>query len=82
MRERTPVALPVGRSRTLRCVDARPRLGHTDLLTVGDVATELRVSTTTVHRLIRRGELRAHALGKQYRITREDLLTYLRGARA
>lgn len=62
-------------------MDQRPRLGHADLLTVGDVASELRVSRTTVHRLIRRGELRAHALGSQYRITREDLDRYLRGAR-
>lgn len=62
-------------------MDERPRLGHADLLTVGDVATELRVSRTTVHRLIRRGELRAHALGAQYRITRDDLTVYLRGAR-
>lgn len=62
-------------------MDSRPRLGHADLLTVGDVATELRVSRTTVHRLIRRGELRAHALGSEYRITRADLDGYLTGAR-
>lgn len=61
-------------------MDQRPRLGHTDLLTVGDVASELRVSRSTVHRLIRRGELRAHALGAQYRITRADLAAYLRAA--
>ncbi len=59
----------------------RPRLGHADLFTVGDVATELRVSDTTVRRLIRRGELRAHALGAEYRITREDLERYLLAAR-
>ncbi len=62
-------------------MDPRPRLGHADLLTVGDVAAELRVSPTTVRRLIRRGELRAHALGSQYRITREDFDTFLDGAR-
>lgn len=62
-------------------MDQRPRLGHADLLTVGDVATELRVSRTTVHRLIRRGELRAHALGAQYRVTRDDLDRYLHHAR-
>lgn len=61
-------------------MDQRPRLGHTDLLTVGDVASELRVSRSTVHRLIRRGELRAHALGAQYRITPADLAAYLRAA--
>ena len=62
-------------------VDQRPRLGHADLLTVGEVARDLRVSATTVRRLIRRRELRAHALGSQYRITRNDLDRYLRDAR-
>lgn len=71
----------VGGRVSFRTVDTQPRLGHADLLTVGDVATELRVSTTTVHRLIRRGELRAHALGAQYRITRENLDRYLDSAR-
>lgn len=61
-------------------VEQPPRLGHADLLTVGDVATELRVSAMTVRRLIRRGELRAVALGAQYRVVREDLERYLRGA--
>lgn len=64
-----------------RTVDQRPRFGHADLLTVGEVAAELRVSRTTVHRLIRRGELRAHALGTQYRVTREDLENFLLAAR-
>lgn len=62
-------------------MDQPPRLGHADLLTVGDVATELRVSRTTVHRLIKRGELRAHALGAEYRIVREDLDRFLIRAR-
>lgn len=62
-------------------MDPRPRLGHADLLTVGEVATELRVSPTTVRRLIRRGELRAHALGAQYRVTRADLDAFLHAAR-
>lgn len=62
-------------------VDQRPRFGQADLLTVGEVATELRVSRTTVRRLIRRGELRAHALGAQYRVTRENLDAFLRAAR-
>ncbi len=62
-------------------MEQRPRLGHADLLTVGEVATELRVSRTTVRRLIRRGELRAHALGAEYRVTRENLDAFLRAAR-
>lgn len=62
-------------------MDSNPRLGHADLLTVGEVAAELRVSTSTVHRLIKRGRLRAHALGAQYRITQDDLERYLLAAR-
>jgi excisionase family DNA binding protein len=65
----------------LRVVDPLPRLGTADLLTVGEVATDLRVSTSTVHRLIRTGSLRAYAMGATYRITRPDLVRYLGGAR-
>ncbi len=61
-------------------MDTRPRLGIADLLTVGEVAADLRVSTSTVHRLIRAGSLRAHAMGATYRITRDDLDVYLRSA--
>ncbi|MFT4745107.1 MAG: excisionase family DNA binding protein [Nonlabens sp.] len=65
----------------LRRVDPLPRLGTADLLTVGEVATDLRVSTSTVHRLIRTGSLRAYAMGATYRIARPDLVRYLGGAR-
>ncbi len=61
-------------------MDQRPRLGIADLLTVGEVAADLRVSTSTVHRLIRDGSLRAHALGATYRITRDDLEVFLHAA--
>lgn len=81
VRAENPGVGSAGRSRTLRDVDQRPRLGHADLLTVGEVAAELRVSRTTVHRLIRRGDLRAHALGAQYRVTRDDLDAFLLAAR-
>ena len=81
--DRTPGWAGVTRGRVPSAlVDAHPRLGHADLLTVGEVAAELRVSRTTVHRLIRRGELRAHALGAQYRVTRQDLEAFLSAARA
>jgi excisionase family DNA binding protein len=46
------------------------------------VAMGLRVSTSTVHRLIRTGSLRAYAMGATYRITRADLDGYLRNANA
>ncbi len=48
-----------------------------ELLTVGEVAGLLRVSTMTVYRLIRTGELPAVRVGRNYRVRRNDLDTYL-----
>jgi excisionase family DNA binding protein len=47
------------------------------LLTAGEVAEQLRVSTMTVYRLIRRGELPAVRVGRNYRVRVEDLDGYL-----
>lgn len=47
------------------------------LLTAGEVADQLRVSTMTVYRLIRRGELPAVRVGRNYRVRDRDLATYL-----
>lgn len=47
------------------------------LLTVAEVATLMRVSRMTVYRLIRRGELRAVRVGRNYRVREEDLNDYL-----
>ncbi len=47
------------------------------LLTVAEVADELRVSTMTVYRLVKAGELPAFRIGKNYRIKRDDLDAYL-----
>lgn len=47
------------------------------LLTVAEVARELRVSTMTVYRLVQAGELPAFRIGKNYRIKRNDLDAYL-----
>ncbi len=47
------------------------------LLTVAEVALELRVSSMTVYRLIKRGELDAIRVGKNYRIRLADLLSYV-----
>ena len=47
------------------------------LLTAGEVAEQLRVSTMTVYRLIRRGELPAVRVGRNYRVRSEDLEEYL-----
>jgi excisionase family DNA binding protein len=48
-----------------------------DLLTVAEVAEMLRVSTMTVYRLIRTGELPAVRVGRSYRVKKTDLERYL-----
>ena len=48
-----------------------------ELLTVAEVAGLLRVSTMTVYRLIRTGELPAVRVGRNYRVRRADLDLYL-----
>jgi excisionase family DNA binding protein len=48
------------------------------LLTAHEVADQLRVSTMTVYRLIRRGELPAVRVGRNYRVRSRDLDAYLR----
>jgi excisionase family DNA binding protein len=47
------------------------------LLTVREVAEAMRVSTMTVYRLIRSGELPAIRVGKHFRIRESDLNGYL-----
>ena len=49
------------------------------LLTVGEVATLMRVSNMTVYRLIKGGQLAAIRVGKNYRIRRSDIQRYLTG---
>lgn len=49
------------------------------LLTANEVAEQLRVSTMTVYRLVRRGELPAVRVGRNYRIRQRDLAAYLEG---
>ena len=51
------------------------------LLTVREVAAALRVSTMTVYRLIRAGELRALRVGHSYRIRESDVDAYLEEVR-
>lgn len=48
-----------------------------ELLTVAEVAETLRVSTMTVYRLVRSGEIAAVRVGRNYRIRRGDLDAYL-----
>lgn len=47
------------------------------LLTAAEVADQLRVSTMTVYRLIRRGELAAVRVGRNYRVRQSDLAAFL-----
>lgn len=47
------------------------------LLTAAEVAQQLRVSTMTVYRLIRSGELAAVRVGRNYRVRAGDLEDYL-----
>lgn len=49
----------------------------TQLLTVAEVAELFRVSSMTVYRLIRNGELPALRVGRSYRVSEEDLQAYL-----
>ena len=49
----------------------------TQLLTAAEVADQLRVSTMTIYRLIRSGELPAVRVGRNYRVRDEDLTAYL-----
>ena len=47
------------------------------LLTVAEVAGVMRVSTMTVYRLIKSGQLAAIRVGKNYRIRESDVDRYL-----
>jgi excisionase family DNA binding protein len=47
------------------------------LLTVGEVASTIRVSNMTVYRLIKSGELPALRVGKGYRIRGSDVERFL-----
>ncbi len=55
----------------------KARQPETRFLTVGEVAEMLRVSTMTVYRLIRQGEIPAVRVGKSYRLVKEDFDRYL-----
>lgn len=46
-------------------------------LTVAEVADIMRVSTMTVYRLIKAGDLKAVRVGKSYRLAEDDVDRYL-----
>jgi excisionase family DNA binding protein len=47
------------------------------LLTVAEVASTMRVSTMTVYRLIKSGDLAAVRIGHNYRVRRDEVERYL-----
>jgi excisionase family DNA binding protein len=47
------------------------------MLAVADIAEVTRVSTRTVRRWIDSGDLRVHRLGRQVRVSEEDLAAFL-----
>lgn len=51
--------------------------GRARFVTVAEVAKLMRVSTMTVYRLIKSGELAAVKIGKSYRLQPEDVDRYL-----
>ena len=51
------------------------------LLSVDETALELNVSTKTVRRLIERGDLPAHRIGRCLRLSENDLRLYLNRSR-
>ena len=48
-----------------------------DIYTPDEIADKLKVTRLTVYRWIEKGELKAFKAGKMWRITREDLETFL-----
>ena len=51
--------------------------GRARFMTVAEVATLMRVSTMTVYRLIKSGDLPAVRVGKSYRLREDDVDRYL-----
>jgi excisionase family DNA binding protein len=49
------------------------------MLTIHDVAANLSVDERTVRELIRKNELRAIKIGKEWRVTPDDLDSYVDG---
>ncbi len=55
--------------------------GDSEFLTTDEVLGYLRINARTVYRLIRTGELPAVRIGRQWRIRRCDLDTWIDGQR-
>ena len=61
---------------------AQDAAGVSPLLTVRDAAARLQVSERTLWRLIARGELAIHRVGRSVRIAPSDLGALLEGSRS
>jgi excisionase family DNA binding protein len=55
----------------------QPNDSRTRFVTVGEVASLLRVSNMTVYRLVQAGQLPAVRVGRSYRIREDDVDKYL-----
>ena len=62
-------------------VQGSPSFSDDRLLTVSEVAAAMRVSTMTVYRLIKAGELGAIRIGRGYRIPQREVERYLEARR-
>ena len=77
-----PPARPARRHNRAHTVPAvAPRRSPPALLTIEDVARRIVSSDRHVRRLIKRGELPAHRIGKLVRISEDDLDRYLAASR-
>jgi len=53
-----------------------------DILTLKQVAEFLQVSNITIQRAIQTGKLKAFKPGRDYRILKEDLISYIESSRS
>ena len=75
----SPSAAPGASSKSRPATPAKPGLSR--LLSPADVAGLLQVSIKTVRRWIEAGELRVHALGRQLRVSEDDLSAFVKSRR-
>ncbi len=53
-------------------------MGDTEVLTVEEAATYLKVSTSLVRRLVRAGTIGGFRVGREWRIEKGELMRYMR----
>lgn len=56
----------------------KPEHAFPALMTIEQAAEHLQVSTKTIRRWIKSGDLVAHRFGHQWRISKSDLLAFIR----